>query len=444
MDDIQIYGKALTDAEAKELFDSPGAVLGEDDTLDTDFDGVPDIVELEDGTDPENPDTDGDGLNDGGEKEATTDPLNPDTDSDTHPDGREVALGWDPKDPNSPTEEEAFDPNLVAYWPLDEVDAGASPDATGLFPLTAVNLTAGDLVEGQVGQAVSFDSANSSMLEYIAGEGEALPINLHPARSVSLWIKAKGEGQSDLRFFAEGSTEDNGPLFNMGTQNDGAADTVDMYIRPPGAHEWSASLALDDTWRHLLWVEGDGTATLYVDGEADAREGGWTTGDFNGGDLNTTSIGGIRRADPSHWFTGLVDDVSVWSRALTAEEAVLLANGTSPLDIRPSDPPPVGDGDSDGDGASDADEEIAGTDPFDPTDYFRVLETLNTENGVELSWSAKGGKEYEVHYSTDLVTWESIASAIMTPDGQDGTATYTDPDADRTGQEGGYYRVSTQ
>lgn len=45
--------------------------------IDTDGDGLPDLLELQLGTDPLNPDTDGDGVHDGDEVAAGTDPLNP-------------------------------------------------------------------------------------------------------------------------------------------------------------------------------------------------------------------------------------------------------------------------------------------------------------------------------------------------------------------------------
>ena len=36
--------------------------------------------------------------------------------------------------------------------------------------------------------------------------------------------------------------------------------------------------------------------------------------------VNTTSIGGILRANPSHWLTGAIDEVALWSRALSPTE----------------------------------------------------------------------------------------------------------------------------
>ncbi|MEM7385637.1 MAG: LamG-like jellyroll fold domain-containing protein, partial [Verrucomicrobiota bacterium] len=217
---------------------------------------------------------------------------------------------------------------LIAHWPLDEVTGTVTPDVVNGYDITLVNLSADDLVEGKRGNAMLFNNGRRTLLEYLAEEGDLLPVNDQFEHfSVSVWVKGKGTGQNDLRFFAEASTASNNPLFNMGTQNNGQADTIDMYIRPPGRHEWSESEPLDDTWRHVVWVEGENSIALYIDGVADTRAD-WSVGEFSAGALNTTSIGGIRRASASHWWTGAVDDVGVWNRSLTdGEVQELFENG---------------------------------------------------------------------------------------------------------------------
>ena len=64
--------------------------------VDTDGDGVSDVDEEKNGTDPNDPDTDGDGLTDGQERRHRSDPNDPDTDGDGLSDGDEGANGTDP------------------------------------------------------------------------------------------------------------------------------------------------------------------------------------------------------------------------------------------------------------------------------------------------------------------------------------------------------------
>ena len=73
--------------------------------VDTDGDGLPDVVEIAICGTPTcarpDDDADHDGLTNLQEVKLGTDPLNPDTDGDGYTDGEEVAAGTDPLDPNS-------------------------------------------------------------------------------------------------------------------------------------------------------------------------------------------------------------------------------------------------------------------------------------------------------------------------------------------------------
>ena len=101
---------------------------------DSDWDGMPDGFEVQNGLDPKNQDADqdadGDGLNNGGEYSATTDPNNPDSDGDWIQDGFEVnVIGTSPL--NTDTDGDTMDDFWEStYWvgPLDPNSDGYNPD----------------------------------------------------------------------------------------------------------------------------------------------------------------------------------------------------------------------------------------------------------------------------------------------------------------------------
>ncbi len=222
----------------------------------------------------------------------------------------------------------ALKDQLVSYWPLDEVSGTKTPDIVSGYDMELVNLTAADLVSGKVGKAFKFENTRQTMLKRLNSPGEQLPINQHPAFTVSFWANVKGTGLTDLRLFSEANTLNNNPLFNIGTASSGTEDTLDFYFRQAGwtdvSHLRSIGTPLDGTWRHIAFVQApDGSRSLYIDGALDSVEiPAKATGAWN---FNSTSIGGILRANATHWLTGLIDDVALWSRNLSEAEVKQVA-----------------------------------------------------------------------------------------------------------------------
>ena len=387
-----------------DIEDNDGEFNGADDPgtdpllADTDGDGVDDGDELDDGTNPLVADSDGDGLDDGEEKARGTRPDLADTDGDGQGDGDEVMAGSDPLDAADPPASNF----LAAYWPLDTPEgdpATTTPDAgPNGYDLVLNNMDATNFVSEEGRRAASFNGVDT-ILTRIHTAGEQLPINQHAAYTVAMWVKVKGTGQNDLRFFSEGSTTNNSPLFNLGTRND--SDQVNLFLRPSSQqiNLTNATDVLDDSWRHFA-VTSNGlneTIALYVDGVLDRDDVPYAS--ITTPALDTTSVGGILRAAASHWITGLVDDVALWSSVLQPDDILALAEGTSPLDIGDTGP------------------------RFAITSI--VMDTATNE--VTLTWNSKPDREYIVRVSNDLqgdpTTW-----ADLTDDHPSGgeTTTYVD------------------
>ena len=344
---------------------------------DSDGDGSNDGDEETAGTNPNQGDTDGDGLSDGEETTLGTDPLARDSDGDGFSDGDEVEAGTNPNVPDTPPLTDL----LSAYWPLDETDGVTTPDlGPDGYDMELRNMDASNFGPDEGRMVATFDGSNE-MLARIHTAGENLPITQHPAYTISMWVKITGQGQNDLRFFAEASTNSNDPLLNLGTRNNGSDNTIDVYLRDAGTpnHQFSNDQWLDGTWRHIAYTHSDTDQKiqLYVDGVLDRDD--WAFKDVNSA-LNTTTIGGILRANPSHLVAGKIDEVSLWKSVLPPATIAELATVPTVLDL------------------------------LDPVRL--PLHVREDGNELVLEWESLPGMFYVLRTSTDLSaelsTWESV------------------------------------
>lgn len=109
---------------------------------------------------------------------------------------------------------------LVNYWPLDVIDSTdtflTSEDLYSGNDMVLVNFaSASDVVPGKFGNALDFDGARYTY------RTNGAPIYSTTNYSISMWVQGDFTGQTDRRVFSEGSTNNNNPLFTLGTDNQG-------------------------------------------------------------------------------------------------------------------------------------------------------------------------------------------------------------------------------
>jgi hypothetical protein len=211
-------------------------------------------------------------------------------------------------------------PQLIAHYPFDGSLQDATPNGNhGTF----VGDVAALFTEGFDGTpdgAVLFDGVDDFVQ---ATQKLGLPIYNSAAYSVAMWVK--GGPQGDKRVFSEGSTTDNTPLVNIGTDNTGATGKLDIFIRHGTTlvnHIHSNREAFDNAWHHIAWVDDGGQGRFYIDGVVEASSISYTRP--SAFTLNTTTIGGILRAAACCFFAGAIDDVRVYNFALSADEVQAL------------------------------------------------------------------------------------------------------------------------
>jgi hypothetical protein len=101
----------------------------------------------------------------------------------------------------------------------------------------------------------------------------------------------------------------------------------------PVNHVVSTTVVFDSTWHHVAWVDDRGTAKLYVDGNLDPSNYNYTpVGTYSS---TTTVIGALVRSAVAGQFSGQIDEVAVWERALTQAEVQQMMSSSIQTPVPP-------------------------------------------------------------------------------------------------------------
>ncbi|MCK4294387.1 MAG: hypothetical protein KAY65_14405, partial [Planctomycetes bacterium] len=193
----------------------------------------------------------------------------------------------------------AVDPNLIGWWKFDGdyldwsgYNNHGSPYGSGI----------GTVSDPERGQVLSFNGTD----DYV-GTGQSLLSDV-PEFTLAGWVSAGNAGAGRIGLF-------------------GQNDAVEFGFQGGDIHCWTAgggqarTAWTEDalTWHHIA-VVGDGTTlTVYVDGEP-VISGGGATASY-GSSAYPLNIGGGGVWDASgNWFSGQIDDVRLYDKALTPVE----------------------------------------------------------------------------------------------------------------------------
>jgi Concanavalin A-like lectin/glucanases superfamily/Immunoglobulin I-set domain len=222
---------------------------------------------------------------------------------------------------------------LISHWPLD-VLGDSTPDVTAKHNnLFQYGMDSSFLTQGVISNSVSFSNptgtTNYLILQHT--NSNSLPIYNFPSYTVAAWVKADGS-QVDRRVYCESSTNNNNPIFSIGTPNPAGSGGVDIFIRNDGGgallnHAKSGLVAFDNNWHHIAWVDNNGYGSVYVDGVKDTNNFNYVKGGLT---LNVTSLGTVYRTNAQASFTGSIDDVAVWRRSLSASEIQFVMTNSLP------------------------------------------------------------------------------------------------------------------
>jgi hypothetical protein len=208
--------------------------------------------------------------------------------------------------------------SILSWWRAE----GDAVDSVGPNNGTLTSVT---FVQGVVGQAFHFNGPNAA--SYVAAGALGLPSGSDD-RTMELWARldvshqGPNAGFSTGLFFGYGAWGEANETYELCVTGGGASDTPnDSLTFSPWKSSVASSVLSEQTWHHVAATWSNGTLTMYLDGSL-------ATSDTIFPSLATTVgpvyIGGISQqaigTDDPAWLGGDVDEVAVYSRALSAAE----------------------------------------------------------------------------------------------------------------------------
>ncbi|MBI2624578.1 LamG domain-containing protein [Candidatus Parcubacteria bacterium] len=227
------------------------------------------------------------------------------------------------------------DSSLVGEWSFDGADvsfaANKAYDRSGQGndgTITNMSTSTAPAI-GKLGQALSFDGSD----DYVSCPADGTNvlgqlISSFTKGSISFWFKASNTNRGALFSVSKSTDAFNVLAIEYSSEGNGTK-FIGLYAYPPSGNEmnYSTPAVSENVWHHVVAVQDAVAPKIYVDGVSQSlteRSGGphddsnWI-GDITGAETCRIGNRKVNSADDLR-FPGLIDEVRVYNRALTAQE----------------------------------------------------------------------------------------------------------------------------
>jgi len=230
----------------------------------------------------------------------------------------------------APTVAQDLDPNLVAWWTFD----GDAMDLSGNGRNGTLVAAAGFVEEGMVGGALGLYNNGYVNIDGWPGVLGASGI------TVTAWVKTTSMGTGDTGSNSCDAIVGWGPN-GTGTRFGFRINAGRIRTEHHAGNRQGDTVMADGQWHHVaVTVEANATISypeviLYLDGEDDTRAG--TDPDIYDIQPGLDVRIGSRPANNDRFFNGLIDEVRIYNRTLSAAEIEALAMRPKAYNPEPAD-----------------------------------------------------------------------------------------------------------
>ena len=209
---------------------------------------------------------------------------------------------------------------MVSWWPGD----GNANDIQGSNNGTLQN--GATFAPGIVGQAFTFDGID----DYVQATDTGLPFGT-AARTLDLWMQPGFDARVPVIYGSFAPSDAFYVLVN------GANACIGQWGGGPPGEPCGSTDVTDGSWHHVaMTYDGSGTVLLYVDGALEASVTKTYTTTQTGKLYMGSTVEGSQE-----YYTGLVDEVEIFNRALSQSEIQAIYGAGSAGKCRTCTPPPA-------------------------------------------------------------------------------------------------------
>lgn len=174
--------------------------------------------------------------------------------------------------------------------------------------------------------SLSFNGTTSNV---ILTQNVGLPIFSQSGYSISVWFnnRAITSPGSTTTIYSEANTGSNNQLFQLGVNGNKLFITIRNNANVAQVNVVvGTTIVVKNSWNHVCWVDNNGTATLYINGVADATNYNYTPATPY--TLNTSAIGEVDRGTPTGFFRGSIGSTQLFNTALSAAQVLQVMQGS--------------------------------------------------------------------------------------------------------------------
>ncbi|MFA5808810.1 MAG: DUF2341 domain-containing protein, partial [Thermoleophilia bacterium] len=209
----------------------------------------------------------------------------------------------------------AFGADPVGSWAFSEGTGASTADASSSANNGTLNGPPA-WKPGRFGNGLSFDGAG----DYVALAATNIPTGANPVMSIEAWVN--NTGTTGVRgIVGIGQAATNGTHVSLciaGSATFAGAGSNIWVSHWGGAYDWNTGYALTSGWHHIAYVYNGSQDIVYVDGRQVALQ----IVSFTMGAAPTVRIGSWDdKSGNNYYFIGMIDEVNIYSRVMTLEEA---------------------------------------------------------------------------------------------------------------------------